>query len=315
MAIYDLFILQQGIRIRDKLSHGDFQLNQLYQNYEKPSHLLVLIIIDLLSYFQYNDNDKNSDAITKTDNELNQCSNNDNDEQSTVDFNSSIKNYLENYETHFHPKTFILKNTQKLFLDLYSNYNCYQQLILQNNQFFPEEDAIQELEEENPKLMTPSSIALLLPKQQDDQQKEVNSLNNPKDIYEIFQPSFFYKQLTQKNFSNTILLRLHKTITPRLYGTPAQIRFYNACSRIVGLCSSKILNSFQESTTNLIQSCLKEASTQSFDIKNTIELFEKAMNSIIFENKTNPSKNSVNEENNDIYKIDGNVNSKYYFSI
>ncbi|OUM63757.1 hypothetical protein PIROE2DRAFT_9619 [Piromyces sp. E2] len=263
MAIYDLFILQQGIRIRDKLSHGDFQLDQLYQNYENPCHLLVLIIIDLLSYFQYKENSDNNKTLIKTNNKIKDI---------PEDFKIPILNYLEKYETQFHPKSFILKNTQKLLLDLYSNYHCYQQIILHNHHFFQEEDAITELKDQIPKLITSSSIALLLPQEQKDQQKEqMNSSTNPKEIiYQIFQPSFFYEQYPKKN-----------------------------------LCSSKILNSFQESTTNLIQSCLTESSSQSFDIKNTIKSYETLITIIDFEN------NSSNELNDDKYKINGNVNSKF----
>ncbi|ORX59841.1 hypothetical protein BCR36DRAFT_579288 [Piromyces finnis] len=302
MVIYDLLILQQGIRIRDKLSHGDFQLNQLYQNYKSPCHLIVLIIIYLLSLFQYNGNK----SIIK--NEININNYNKEDKTSFEELKVSIQSYLKNYEIQFHPKSFILKKAQNLLLDLYSSYSCYQQIILQNKQFFPEEDDIIILKEVKPKLMKQSIIESLLPQIQQNNYQQSNKV-----IYQIFQPSFIYKQHTPIEFSSIILPQLQKFITPRLYGTTSQIRFYNACSRILNLCLSKILNDFHESTSNLIQSCLIETSSQNFDIKNIIESyklmigFSSSNKDLSLKNYENMKINVMNKDEN-IYKINGNVN-------
>jgi len=328
MAIYDLFILQQGIRMRDKLSHGDFQLHSLYQNYEKSCHLLVLIIIDLLSTFQNRVKEKTNHGIpTIENNETPTQCHLDNKKGSFDKIKVTLQTYLQNYKVQFHPKSFILKNAQKLLVDLYSSYYCYREIIHENKQFFPEEEEEEsstELDETKPKLKTPSTTLSLLTfssqQQQQPKDKDNNSSSSPpppsphpKEIIDqVIQPTYFYEHCTPQNLSSIIFPALHRLITPRLYGTPSQIRFYNACSRILNLCSGKILFSFHESTTSLIQSCFTASSSDStspsFDMKTIVDDHENTMNCLPFMN--NSSSHPKAEEDQDRYKIKGDVNSK-----
>ena len=152
MAIYDLFILQNGIRMRDKLSHGDFRLGNIHEKYEKACHLLVMLIIKLLYLFR-----KETTTETTTDIDIqsplnekdkkekennNENNNNENNDEIKIYKNkdkmliSSIDKFLHHYEIQFHPKSFILKNFKNLLLEMHTVYHFNHQLIIHNPTLF-----------------------------------------------------------------------------------------------------------------------------------------------------------------------------------
>jgi len=259
MAIYDLFILQNGIRMRDKISHGDFQMDQFNKNYSKACHLLIILILDILYRFQMNSDTKNNDSS---------C------------LKTEIQNYIKNYEIQFHPKSFILKNTQKLMIEMHATFQSFKQIFIHNEQLFSENNEplsnINDEEEKKINLMNPSTISLLM-----NDQRNI--------IFEIFQPTIFYKCLTNEYLFNNVFPKLRKIISPRLYGSAQQIRFYNACSRILWLCTDKILNSLINYTMNIINNNSKST----FNIVNMIENYKKEINS----SEINDNDDNINNDN------------------
>jgi len=311
MAIYDLFILQNGIRMRDKISHGDFVSDHISLNYSKACDLLVLLIIDTLYYFQMDTEIKNEEINIIIDEK----------KENNKNLIQSIQNYLENYETQFHPKSFILKNGQKLLVDMYATYYSYKQIMIQNQQFFPEE-VVLEFNETKDSLGGVPFTTLF---QTTTHPPSENSQYIPILIPQAFQPSYFYEQLTKEELVDTVSVQFRKIVLPRLYGSPLQIRFYNACARILWLCSNKITNSLNSYTMNLINSCLVSSSPSpspsssppslNFDLTNKIETIEKEILSSVNHNpKENNTNNNLNDENNNKnFEILGAVNSKFFF--
>ncbi|ORX80491.1 hypothetical protein BCR32DRAFT_268860 [Anaeromyces robustus] len=293
MAIYDLFILQNGIRIRDKISHGDFQIDQFNNNYSEACHLLVILILETLYRFQMNPNVKKN-----------------NDDSSCL--KTEIHNYIEYYEIQFHPKSFILKNTQKLIIEMYAIFQSYKQIFIHNDQIFSEmiESFSNINDEEEINLINPLIITLLMNEYENDNQKNV--------IFKTFQPTFFYKCLTNEQLMNNIFPKIKKIISSRLYGSAQQIRFYNACSRILWICTDKILNSLINYTTNLINN----NSYSTFNIVNIIENYKKEIHSVGIKSNNSDSSNlknkdiiNNNNDDNDDNDDDDNDNDESSYKI
>eukprot|EP00833_Pecoramyces_ruminatium_P008094 jgi/Orpsp1_1/1182126/evm.model.c7180000080004.1 len=300
--------------MRDKISHGDFTLDSLDKNYSKACHLFVILILKLLYYFQKSNIE--TELIKTEDKDKNYIELKHNYKNLEL----TINNYINNYEIQFHPKSFILKNTKNLIIEIYTIYHYYNRLMIKNPQLFTENfSTINEAS-----MIATSTIYILVPSN-DDQ-------NNI--LFKIFQPSYFYsKNFTIENIINNYFPQLQKIISSRLYGTAQEIRFYNACSRILWLCYDKILNSLNNYIINIINSCLNSDIVDKFDLTNNIKIYkEKIISTHVskindyknFEKESNDNDNDNNNSNNndndnnndsnndnndyDIYGIPGTLN-------